>query len=90
MFRYEKVSKLNKKENHVGKSSSWKVLQLNYRVQWRNLKKTDGCLFHTWESADGKSIRDLLVITKCKIKAVLKGYNNESSEGRLTVAKTIE
>lgn len=61
-----------------------------YWAQWNSLKLVDGCLYRTWESADGKISNNLIVVPSSKISEILKEFHNGSSGGHLGITKTLE
>jgi len=74
------------KQEISGESATTKA----YWAQWQSLKLHDGCLHRVWESEDGKSNRDLLVIPKCRVNEVLTEFHNGASGGHLGINKTFD
>ena len=70
--------------------SSESPLMKSYWAQWDSLLLVNGCLYRKWESEDGKTERNLIVVPDSKIKDVLTEFNNGSSGGHLGITKTLE
>ena len=62
----------------------------SYWAQWDSLLIKDGCLYRKWESEDGKSHRNLIVVPDSKIRDVLSEFHDGPSGGHLGIAKTAE
>ena len=52
-----------------------------YWALWDSLEIINGCLYRLWESADGKTSLNLLVVPLSKMKEVLKEFHNGASGG---------
>ncbi|GBP02823.1 hypothetical protein EVAR_71253_1 [Eumeta japonica] len=65
-------------------------LAKSYWAQWDSLKLINGCLYRQWESADGKTTFNLIVVPSTKKNYVLKEFHNRTSGGHLGVTKTLE
>ena len=70
--------------------SAESALMKSYWAQWNSLKVINGCLYRIWESADGKTSTNLIVVPTANISDVIKRFHVDSSGGHLGVTKTIE
>ena len=61
-----------------------------YWALWDSLRLINGCLYRHWESTDGKTSSNLLVVICSKMKEVLNELHNGASAGNLGATKTLE
>lgn len=61
-----------------------------YWAQWDSLSLINGCLYRKWESTDGKTTSNLVVVPASKKADVLKEFHNGPSGCHLGVTKTLE
>ena len=54
-----------------------------YWALWDSLDLIKGCLYRDWESTNGKTSCNLLVVLSSKLKEVLKEFHNESIVGKV-------
>ncbi|XP_037813635.1 uncharacterized protein LOC119604837 [Lucilia sericata] len=58
-------------------------LMKSYWALWNSLQVLNGCLYRIWESADGKTVTNLIVVPASKINEVLKEFHDGPSGGHL-------
>ncbi|XP_073815088.1 uncharacterized protein [Musca autumnalis] len=65
-------------ESHILKS---------YWAQWNSLLLKDGSLYRRWESEDGKTKRNLIVVPDSKVKEILTEFHHGTSGWHLGITK---
>ena len=66
------------------------LLTKAYWAQWDSLKLIKGCLYRHWESADGKTSSNLIVVPSSKMKEVPNEFNNGDSGLYFGMTKALE
>ena len=61
-----------------------------YWAQWDSLKLIDRCLYRSWESADGNTTSNLIVVPSLKVNEIMNQSHKEHSGGHLSVTKTVK
>ncbi len=62
----------------------------SYLAQWDSLKVEKGILYRVWESVDGQTVRDQLVLPRNRVPEVLRSMHDDVSGGHLGINKTLE
>lgn len=84
------------KEVESNKRPSWEDISSrdptykSYWAQWDSLQVKNGVLIRIWQSPDGKTITDQVILPRSKIKEVLEEMHSGVSGGHLGVNRTID
>ena len=61
-----------------------------YWAQWNSLKLVSGCLHRVWESEDGQSSRNVMIVSKVRIPKVVNELHYGPREEHMGITRTLE